>query len=245
MRKNIVIVIGTEAPRRVMPPSPKIVQLRQQLSERFPGVRFHAEPSADVPQGWATGLQQIDSLLHGGLPKGAITEIVAAKTGTGGALLVASLLRKIAEGKQILALIDGQDSFDPAAFGNEALSRLLWIRCRNAEQALKAADLVVRDRNVPFAILDLQLNPATQLRKIPSSTWYRLQRILEAGSTVFVVLTPQAMVGCAQVRLNLQSRFSFEALEKNESELLGKLKVELSQHRLHISQPEERIAHAG
>ena len=226
-----------------MSASPKIVQLRQLLTERFPGARFKTtEPENN---GWPTGIAQIDALLHGGLPKGAITEIVAEQNGAGGALLIASLLQKVSDGKQILALVDGQDSFDPASFENNTLARLLWIRCRNAEQALKAADLILRDRNISFTILDLQLNPSTQLRKIPSSTWYRLQRIVEVSSAIFVVFTPQAMVGCAQVRLNLQSRFALNALEKPENELLQKLKVELSQHRLHIGQPEERVAQAG
>ncbi len=229
-----------------MPPSPKIVQLRQLLSERFPGARFNAEALADpVANVYPTGLEQIDFLLRGGLSKGSTTEIVAEKNSSGSALLISALLQKAAEENQIVALVDGQNSFDPASFENHTLSRLLWVRCKSAEQSLKAADFILRDRNVPFVLLDLQLNPAHQLRKIPSSTWYRLQRIVEASSTVFVVFTPTAMVGCAQVRLNLSSRFALDALQKNESELLPKLKVELTQYRLHVGQPEERVARAG
>ncbi|MDB6025804.1 MAG: hypothetical protein JWM68_2027 [Verrucomicrobiales bacterium] len=229
-----------------MSPNPKIVQLRQQLAERFPGLRTNiGDLPARTHDGWPTGLQQIDHLLEGGLNKSAITEIVGEKNGSGGALVISWLLRKAAAENQIFALVDGQDSFDPTGFDQKTLTRLLWIRCKTADQALKATDLVLRDRNLPLLILDLQLNPSTQLRKIPSSIWYRLQRIVEATSTIFVVFTPHAMVGCAQSRLNLQSHFALNALEKNQSELLGKLKVELTQHRLHVSHTEEQVAKAG
>jgi hypothetical protein len=242
-----IILNNAEGTRRsAMPTNPKIVQLRQQLSERFPGARFTAEPAVHQPDlVWPTHLPQLDRLLDGGLRKGAITEIVAEKNGCGSALLISALLQRVAEDKQILAFVDGQDSFDPAGFTKETLSRLLWIRCKTAEQALKASDFILRDRNLPLVFLDLQLNPATQLRKIPSSTWYRLQRIVEGTSTIFTVFTPRAMVGCAYMRINLQSRFDLHAVEQQPGELLAKLKVELTHHRLHISQPEERVAKAG
>ena len=235
----------TEA-ARVMSTSPKIVQLRQLLSERFPGARFSVEkatPPSDHT--WPTGLSQIDRLLDGGLHKGGITEIVAEKNSSGSALFIASMLCRAGDQNQIIALVDGQDSFDPAGFEQKTLSRLLWVRCKKAEDALKAADLLLRDRNVPLLVLDLQQNPAIQLRKIPSSTWYRLQRIVEAGSTIFTVITPKAMVGCAVARLNLQSRFNLHGLDESQTELLAKLKVELTQHRLHVTSSEVRTAKAG
>jgi hypothetical protein len=231
----------------VMSLNPKIVQLRQQLAEKFPGLRTNIE---DLPQRdrntWPTGLKQIDRLLDNGLPRSAITEIVTEKNGSGSALVIGALLRQAAADKHILALVDGQDSFDPIRFDNKTLSRLLWVRCKTADQSLKATDLVLRDRNVPLLVLDLQLNPATQLRRIPSSTWYRLQRIVEATSTIFVVVTSRAMVSCAQARLSLHSHFGLPALEKEESELLAKLKVDLVHHRLHVSQPsQDQVAYAG
>src|SRR5262245_49625590 len=112
-----------------MPPSPKILQLRQLLSERFPGARFSAEALIEAPANvYPTGLGQIDAVLRGGLPKGATTEIVAGKNSSGSALLISALLQKAAKENQILALVDGQDSFDPAGFENKILSRLLWVR---------------------------------------------------------------------------------------------------------------------
>jgi hypothetical protein len=110
------------------------------------------------------------------------------------------------------------------------------------EWALKATDLLLRDRNFPLVILDLALNPAQQLRRIPSSTWYRLQRIVESSGTTFVVVTPQAMVGCAQVRMNLNGRFALDDLMEDQDQLVGKLKAELTQYRLKISDIAEKKA---
>src|ERR1041385_3042078 len=57
-----------------------IIQLRQLLKEKFPGLRTNPEEfSPDTRTFWPTGLPQIDTLLQGGFAKGALTEIVAAQ----------------------------------------------------------------------------------------------------------------------------------------------------------------------
>ena len=228
-----------------MPAAEKIIQLRRLLSERFPGARFSADVAAKPNSVWPTDIPQIDELLRGGLPKGAIVELVSERKNSGSALFISTLLRKAAAENQIVTLIDGQDSFDPCAFEQETLLRLLWVRCKNAGEAMRAVDLILRDRNLPLVLLDLAFNPAKQLRKIPSSTWYRLQRITETTSTIFVVITPRAMVGCAQIRLELNSQFTLEDVDANELRVLKKLKAEIAQHRLHLGELSERKAEAG
>jgi len=96
-------------------------------------------------------------------------------------------------------------------------------------------------------VFDLRLNPAAELRRIPATTWYRLQRIVELASTTLLVLTPRPMVQGAQVRLSLQSRFTLEALMETEEELLSRLKIELVQRRSFAGQQEGHawIAEAG
>ena len=105
--------------------------------------------------------------------------------------------------RQFAAVIDGRDSFDAAALEPSTLSRLLWIRCHTAEEAVKAGDLVLRDGNLPVVLLDLALNPVAELRKIPAPTWYRFQRIVEQSTATFIVLTPQALIAPAEVRVTL------------------------------------------
>lgn len=229
-----------------MQPITNIVQLRQLLAERFPGLRqFSEQPKAAAC--WPTGLMAIDNLLQGGLPKSAISELVSNQFRAGSALIAAALLRQSYQTNQWLGLVDSQDCFDPTPLENTLLSRLLWVRCRETKQAFKAADLLLRDGNLPVVVFDLRLSPATELRRIPATTWYRLQRIIELTSISLLVVTPCPMVKAAQVRLSLEGRFSLDALMETEEELLSRLKIGLVQRRSFAGQQKghELIAEAG
>jgi hypothetical protein len=217
-------------------PATNVIELRQLLSEKFPGLRTRAdELTVHTRHHWPTGLAPLDGPLHGGLPRAALTELVAAERGSGSALLLTALLRQALREKQFIAVIDGQDSLEVTQIG-EALSGLLWVRCHSADEALKAADLLLRDGNLPLVFLDLIANPAAQLRKIPATTWYRFQRLVEQTSTACLVLTPRPMVSPAQARITLSSRFSLGALDSNPEALLRELKLEVVEaHRLEES----------
>ena len=102
-----------------------IVELRQLLAEKFPGVKMSADPRERIANRWPTGVAQVDTLLEGGLPKGAITEIVSSGISSGSALFLTALLERARENGEWLALVDASDSFDPAALENDVLSRLL------------------------------------------------------------------------------------------------------------------------
>jgi len=207
-----------------------IIQLRQLLKERFPGLRTNPEEfTSDTRTFWPTGLRQIDNLLQGGFAKGALTEIVSERRGAGSALLASSLLRQAAQAGQIVAVVDGADSLEVTQLEETVLFRLLWVRCRSAAEALKTTDLLLRDGNVPLVLLDIVINPEKQLRAIPATTWYRLQRLIEETSTVCVVFTPRVMVSPAHDRIFLHGRFSLSCLEQDHDELLSKLVLEISE----------------
>jgi hypothetical protein len=220
----------------------QIVQLRQLLADRFPHLRSWTD-APPAPSCWKTGVEHLDNLFHGGLAKGSITEIVGTRlgrddraasssSGTGSGLLLHALIQQAHATQQIIVLIDAADSFDPCAFDQEALSRLLWVRCKNAAEALKATDIILRDRNLPLVLLDLKMNPSTQLRKISGTTWYRLQRIVQQNGTAFVVFTPNAMISSAEVRVSLDSRFDITALSQTPEELLPELQFTLDRENL-------------
>jgi hypothetical protein len=212
-------------------PAANIIELRQLLAERFPGLRTRADEfSATKHAFWPTGLAQLDDPLRGGLAKGALVEVVAEQHGSGSALLMTALVHRALGENKFVAVIDGQDSLDVTQLGGD-LSRLFWVRCRSTDEALKAADLLLRDGNLPLVVLDLVSNPAVQLRKIPATTWYRFQRLIEQTSAVCVVLAPRPMVAPAQVRITLRSRFSLHALERERQELLRELKAEIAETR--------------
>jgi hypothetical protein len=207
----------------------EIVQLRQLMGERFPGVPAWSETTtAKTPGVWPTSLPSLDAPLGGGLPKSRITEVVSAGSSAGSALLLRALLRQAGESRQLTGLIDGLDSFDPSAVRQSVLSRLLWVRCHTAQEALKAADILLRDRNLGLVMLDLKMNPATQLRKISGTTWYRLQRLVQQTSTVFLALTPYPMVPSAETRLVLQNRLTLDDVDQKEETLWPHLTFELA-----------------
>ena len=191
-----------------MAASRKLIDLRQLLAEKFP------QTTPSVTQCLATGIPAIDDPMGGGLPKNAITELTAPNPSAGSALLIHALLQTAHRNGFFLALIDGRDSFDPHTSGSLVLPNLLWIRCRKAAHAIQAADLLLRDGNFPLVVLDLVLNAAEELRKIPQTHWYRLQRLVEAAPTAFLVLTRRSMISSAQLKISLDNAWRLEDLEK-------------------------------
>src|SRR5256885_9929019 len=90
------------------------------------------------------GIPEIDALT-GGLPRGALTEICGPPCSGRTSLLLASLAARTTE-SEACALVDGRDGFDPesARAAGVRLEQLLWVRCRDIEQSLRATDLLVR-----------------------------------------------------------------------------------------------------
>lgn len=197
----------------------KIVDLRELLAERFPQVRRNAAAHL------ATGLDSLDATTEGGLAKGAITELTSPQVSAGSALLLGRLLDTAMASRYFMVLIDGRDSFDPAGVGDRRLRHLLWMRCGQAQEAVHAADLLLRDGNFTLVVLDLVLNPAEELRKIPSSNWYRLQRLVEATPTAFLVLTRRSMISSAHWKLTLENNWRLSDLEQADN--FSRLKIRL------------------
>ncbi len=88
-------------------PRANIVQLRDLLGQRFPRVRMTLAEKSLARPCFATGVPQIDGLLEGGLPRGAVTELVSAQAG--GTLALRRMVRIAGQNRQRLALIDGCD----------------------------------------------------------------------------------------------------------------------------------------
>ena len=77
-----------------------------------------------------TGVAEVDALLGGGLPVGAVTEMVGAES-SGRTSLALSFLAGITHAGSVCAWIDVLNTLDPesAAAAGVDLSRLLWVRC--------------------------------------------------------------------------------------------------------------------
>lgn len=207
-----------------------IIDLRKALSERFPQ---RLPPAAT---GLINGLPVLDQITSGGLPKSAITELITPRPSAGSASLIHALLRLAQRDRHFVALIDGSDSFDPGSSDNSALRHLLWVRCRKAFDAIKAIDLLLRDGNFPLVIVDLVLNTAEELRKIPQTSWYRLQRLAEAVPTACLIINRQSLVSSAQFKIVLENSWTLEALEKENA---------VSHLRFHIQRSHRKSVVSG
>jgi hypothetical protein len=207
-----------------MPMSGKIIDLRNLLANRFP------RTPKSVGTRLITGLAFFDQSVGGGLPKGAITELITPPRSAGSASLVHAFIHGAYRDKYFVALIDGRDSFDPCPLGNSILRQLLWVRCTKALEAVKAADLLLRDGNFPLLIVDLIFNSPGELRKIPQTTWYRLQRLVESVPTACLVLTRYEMVSSAQLKLVLENSWNLETLEKHDA--ISQLRIAVKRSHL-------------
>lgn len=103
-------------------------QIETALAHRIPSALTPA-PKAIRPVA-STGVSAIDSLLEGGLPVGAITEMSGPDC-SGRTSLALSFLAQITHAGHVAAWVDGSNAWDPesaAATGIE-LSRVLWVKC--------------------------------------------------------------------------------------------------------------------
>jgi hypothetical protein len=213
-----------------MPADTKIIELRQFLAERLPQARLGMAPERMVPAALPTGIESIDQGLGGGLHQGAFTELVAPGEGSGSAQFIHSLLRHTASAGRFLTLVDGADSLDIDALEPDALAHLLWVRCRSTAEALQTTDLLLRDRNIALVVLDLKLNPAHELRRIPGTLWYRLSRLMEQHGGTVLVITPQPLVAGAAARIVSRTRLDHRDLERSPDTL--DLRFETEQRRV-------------
>jgi recombination protein RecA len=152
-----------------------------------------------------TGIDAFDQAL-GGLPRGTLTEIWGAATSGKTTFWNTFLARATAAG-EFCALVDGADTFDPvsAQAAGADLSKLLWVRCRSVEQALKATDLLLHAGGWGMVVMDLSEIRAAKVRRIPMTWWYRFRRAVERTPTAFLVVEQEPFVkNCAILALEFQ-----------------------------------------
>jgi recombination protein RecA len=78
----------------------------------------------------ATGIQELDTLLEGGLPQGAITEMTGPEC-SGRTSTALSFIAQMTQAGRVCAWVDVSDMLQPesAAGAGVDLERLLWVRC--------------------------------------------------------------------------------------------------------------------
>jgi len=152
----------------------------------------------------------LDTCLRGGLPRGHLSEI-AGPCSSGRTTLVLQAAAAATRRGEIAAIVDTFDRLDVASVvsAGATLERVLWIRgdaCSTAqpalvdravERALKAVNLVLQAGGFGLVALDFADVPPSALKRIPFTTWLRIQRAVEGRDTACVLLVPQPMARSA------------------------------------------------
>lgn len=143
--------------------------------------------------------------LTGGLPHGSLTEISGPPCSGRATLLLSALASRTAQ-KEVCALVDGRDTFDPysADAAGVSLERLFWVRCRNIDQCLQATDLLLQGGGFGLIAMDLSLLSPKTVRYVPLNVWFRFRRAVENTSTILLLLDQESNAGsCASLVLRL------------------------------------------
>lgn len=194
-------------------------EMESRLASRFgDAIALREKPATEFV---STGLLEIDEMT-GGLPRGAITELLGPASSGRTTLLLASL-RAATERDEVFALVDANDSFDPvsAAGADVDLDRLLWVRCgSDSARALKAVDLLLQSGGFGLVTLDLGDISTAGARRIPSSWWHRFRRAIENTPTCLLVIEhePNAR-SCASLALELSKESATWSMSSSRASL--------------------------
>ena len=163
-----------------------------------------------------TGIPALDARLGGGFPYGRLSEICGAPS-SGRTSLALSLLAETLGRGVLAAWIDLADAFDPAsavAAGSD-LERLLWVRARSEDEALRSCERLLQTEGFELVILDFiqeilhrgalpDALPETRRKPRPKRrgvaairdvSWLRLARLAARTRTVLVVLSNVSATG--------------------------------------------------
>lgn len=159
-----------------------------------------------------TGMARADEQLGGGLPRGAISEIVGPRS-SGRTGLVLALIAQVTRANEVAAYVDVTDCLDPrsAEEAGAVLERLLWIRCDpdgrghrrpgpgadGTDAAWQAANLVATAGGFGVVAIDLGGLAERQLAAWQRKPWLRLKHAVEHTPTALIVLSPKCLTGSA------------------------------------------------
>lgn len=173
---------------------------------------------AESPRLLATGLVELDASLGGGFPCGRISEICGPPS-SGRTALALRLVRRALGGKAegsfdqgraegsatpFVGWIDLGDAFDPpsaSACGID-LERLLWVRPRSCQEALRSCDRLLQTEGFDLVVFDAVLatcggKSSRSGRGTPDSIrdvdWLRLARVAARTRSALVVLSPNLL----------------------------------------------------
>ncbi len=173
------------------------------------------------------GLALLDAQLAGGLPRGQVSEVIgptsSGRTSLAWSWLGAATGR--GESAALIDTFDRCDPATAAACGID-LTRLLWVRGqaltkttgsidpawlpgaravdgpgtlleRTIDRAIKALTLVLQSGVCTAVVLDFADVPLAGIRRVPLTTWLRLQRMIEGTDTACLLMGPVSLARSA------------------------------------------------
>ena len=165
--------------------------------------------SDPIPTRWLvpTGIAPLDARLEGGLPRGHLSEVVGPRSSGRLAVAVSALAGATSRGEAV-ALIDPLDMFDPvsAAAHHIDFPRMLWVRGeatsssrvslsleygtlqKSLDRGVKALNIVLQAGGFGLVVLDLGEVATQAIKRLPYTTWLRLQRVIESSDTACVLV---------------------------------------------------------
>ncbi|HET9318100.1 MAG TPA: hypothetical protein VFQ51_21075 [Vicinamibacteria bacterium] len=182
-----------------MPPA-----LKESLEELLRARRLQAEapPLRGEDrrlQPLAFGVAALDGRIAGGLPRGALSEVHGPASSGRTGLAIALCARTTGRGA-LVAWVDPADRFDPASASEAGmdLTRMLWLRGGKASSlpgALSALGTVLGSGLFEVVVLDLAGVVPDEMRRLPNTSWIRLQRMIEDSPTA-LLLVAASHVAC-------------------------------------------------
>jgi recombination protein RecA len=103
-------------------------QVEAALAGRIPGALTPVAKA--IREVMPTGVGAVDEVLEGGLPVGAVTEMIGAEC-SGRTALALSFVAGVTRAERVCAWVDVSDALSPesAAAAGVDLKRMLWVRC--------------------------------------------------------------------------------------------------------------------
>jgi len=151
----------------------------------IPGVVPAARLERPAAQTVPSGIAAVDRLI-GGLPRGALTQIYGVAS-SGRTTLFLSALAEATHRRELCALVDAGDSFDPqvAAMAGLDLDRLLWVRCSDCaprcENGVCNLGSNARNDASPWQPGDRRTERGRRRKKFRDAWFERLEQALKAA----------------------------------------------------------------
>ena len=198
------------------------------------------DPAALLP----TGIDGLDGRLQGGIPRGQLSELAGPLT-SGRTTLLLQMAAAVTRRGELAAIVDTFDRLDVASAvaAGVDLERLLWIRLpasappsshverrasaddavdRVVGRALKALNLVLQAGGFALVALDFADVPSSTLKRIPFTTWLRVQRTIEGSDTACVLVVPEPVARSAGgLTLTLTGRAMWDGATVRSRRLTG------------------------